>query len=356
MFVVTNREVFPRRRGFDMFGKKPAAGADTLRLVEATGSPGNWRLELLKDRADEAMKARAGLSGRGPWYASDYAAALLREKLRGPNGPRNLLFFVHGFNNDVESVLDRAWGFEQAYGVEVVPFSWPANGGGAWGVASNKSDKRDALNSTGALDRCIERIGQFIEQFNEEGLDRIRKAARLAHPDDKEQEDAFIAREMARACPIRVSMLLHSMGNYLFKHLLQSSTYHARDLVFENVILAAADTNNLDHARWVDEIRCRNRVYITINEDDSALRVSRMKAGDQQRARLGHYTYGLDSSQGVYVNFTKTKHVGDSHAYFEGEPVEKNPRAKAFFQAAVNGETAETPLPYNAAKNLYGIE
>ena len=118
----------------------------------------------------------------------------------------------------------------------------------------------------------------------------------------------------------------------------------------------AADTNNLDHAHWVDQIRCRNRVYITINEDDSALRVSRMKAGDQQRARLGHYTYGLDSSQGVYVNFTKTKHVGDSHAYFEGDPVEKNPRVKAFFQAAVNGETAETPLPYNAAKNLYGIE
>ena len=46
--------------------------------------------------------------------------------------------------------------------VEVVSFSWPANGGGAWGVASYKSDKRDALNSTGALDRCIQRIGHFI--------------------------------------------------------------------------------------------------------------------------------------------------------------------------------------------------
>ena len=109
------------------------------------------------------------------------------------------------------------------------------------------------------------------------------------------------------------------MANYLYKHLLKSGSSEGAGLLFDNVILAAADTNNEDHALWVDRIRCRRRVYITINEDDRALAVSRMKSGEEQKARLGHYSFGLDSQQGVYVQFTDVRGVGDSHAYFEGE-------------------------------------
>ena len=44
---------------------------------------------------------------------------------------KHLLLFVHGFNNDLDDVLERAAGLEARYGVEVLCFSWPANGGGA---------------------------------------------------------------------------------------------------------------------------------------------------------------------------------------------------------------------------------
>lgn len=249
-------------------------------------------------------------------------------------------------------MVERAHRLEQVYDVEVVAFSWPANGGGLEGVASYKSDKRDALASIGALDRCIQRIGDFLRIANTDNHKAIRKRAEKKFGDDAERREAFIADAMEKSCPVRISMMLHSMGNYLFKHLLLSNTYHARELVFDNVILAAADTNNVDHARWVDKIQCRSRVYITINEDDSALRASRMKLGSQQLARLGHLTYNLDSTHGTYVDFTQAKHVGTSHAYFEGEPTE-NEEVRAFFEAAVHGCRAEDRLQFDASRNLF---
>ncbi len=147
-------------------------------------------------------------------------------------------------------------------------------------------------------------------------------------------------------------MMLHSMGNYLFKHLLKSSTYRGDLLIFDNVVLAAADTNNEAHAEWVDRIQCRGRIFITINEKDGALLASRMKMGEQQKARLGHYPYRLTSQRAVYVDFTKEPRVGDSHAYFEGSPL-RNDRVRRFFREAINGAPAEGRLHYDVARNIY---
>ena len=86
-----------------------------------------------------------------------------------------------------------------------------------------------------------------------------------------------------QALPFTINLLLHSMGNYLFKHLLGSTTYHANQLLFDNIIMAAADTNNELHAQWVDRIQCRNRLYITINERDGAPDGIAHEDGEQQR-------------------------------------------------------------------------
>ena len=125
------------------------------------------------------------------------------------------------------------------------------------------------------------------------------------------------------------------MGNYLFKQLLKSSLYSANELLFDNVVLVAADTNNKDHNDWIDTVSFRSRLYVTINEADSALKLSRMKGGDEQLARLGHFPYELNANRAVYANFTGAQHVGDSHAYFEGDPLE-NEAVRRFFTAALN--------------------
>lgn len=367
MFIVTNREVDETQTTVARaFSAHPnARGPNELRFAEAVRRGSGWRVRILPDLVTDEMAAEVGLQRERdpetgklrPLYASSYVSrkvlARINPRAAGATGKgRNLLFFVHGYNNDVQAVLNRAEQLETNYGVEVIPFTWPAHGGGARGVASYKSDKRDAMASTGALDRCIARLEQLLLGIHEEHVRRTEAEANKRFPDDAEKWDRFFTSQAHKWCPFSVNMMLHSMGNYVFKHLLKSSVYRGDQLVFDNIVLLAADTNNEDHAEWVDRIQCRSRVYITINEKDSALSASRMKLGEQQKARLGHYPYRLDSRQAVYVDFTGQAHVGDSHAYFEERAI-RNAQVKRFFNEAFNGEFAESRLSFDIGRNMY---
>ncbi len=287
MFIVTNRDVREDGKGLDILGSTPnSKGPNELRLVEAEKKSGRWRIELLPDEVPVAMRDAAGLPDLGqPTYASEYVAHVLFRRLR--ESKKNLLFFVHGFNNDVKAVLDRANKLQQLYGVEVLSFSWPADGGGLSGVASYKSDKRDARASVGAFDRTLGRIHELLVELTE------AEAARLRH-------------------------------------------------------------ENEEHALWVDRIPCRKGVYITINENDSALRASRIKTGEQQRARLGHYRHSLDARQAIYVDFTDAPGVGSEHSYFEGAATQRRDSpVRGFFHRAFNGERAEQNLAFEVATRMY---
>lgn len=366
MFIVTNREVDESRGDLGAFGSRPnALGPNELRLAEATRSGRTWRVRVLPDQISDAMAREVGLvrevdpatGQKKPIYASRYVARKLLARVNpsmagGRGAGRNLVLFVHGFNNDVKAVLDRAEQMEKNYGVEVVPFTWPANGGGVHGVASYKSDKRDALASTGALDRVLGRLHDYLQEIHAEHVRHIEREADRRFPDDAEKWDRFFTSQAERWCPFSVSMVLHSMGNYLYKHLLKSSTYRGNLLIFDNVALIAADTNSAGHPEWVDEIQCRGRVFITLNEKDGALLASRLKMGEQQKARLGHFPYGLTARRAVYVDVTGAAHVGDSHAYFEGAPL-RNARIRRFFDEAFNGQAAEARLHYDVARNMY---
>ena len=371
MFIVTNREVddHGKKKGVKRFGKKlNPEGALELRMAEAIKQKGGWNVNILPDELTPELKKEVGLQAEGKVYASQYVARKLLSRVnparakklkipgtRSRRKGRNFLLFIHGFNNDMEAVLERAHNLEKLYHVEVLAFSWPANGGGLAGVASYKSDKRDAKASTGALDRVLEYVQKILQSFNQEAIDLVREEARIEYRDDPEKQNRYIATMVDKDCPFTVNAMFHSMGNYLYKHLLLSSSSEGAGLIFDNVILAAADANNPEHALWVDRIRCRSRVYVTINEDDKALSVSRMKTGDDQQARLGHYLYGLDSKQGVYVNFTDVLGVDSSHAYFEGDTIKRNKRIKRFFHEAFNGRRAELVenLNFDAATNMY---
>ncbi len=368
MFIVTNREVVENRTGIDAFLHYcNTNGPNELRLAEATRSGSKWKVNILPDRIPDTMAKEVGLvpdidpvtKKPLPIFASRYAARKILARMNpaasgGRGKGKNLLFFVHGFNNDIKAVLDRAERFEKNYGVEVITFSWPADGGGAKGVLSYKSDKRDALASTGALDRCFGRLHEYLHEIHAEHVRKMEAEANKRFPEDAEKWDRFFTAQAERWCPFSVNLLLHSMGNYLYKHLLKSSVYRGNLLIFDNIVLAAADTNNKDHDDWVDRIPCRGRLFVTINEKDNALLASRMKMGEQQDARLGHYPYRLNSKRAMYVDFTNEAHVGDSHAYFEGGAL-KNKSVREFFEEALNGKSVEEKLRahYDPARNIY---
>lgn len=365
MFIVTNREVDESQTAPDKaFGSRPnPLGPNELRMAWAERKGKRWHVQVLPDEITDAMAIEIGLPPPSLSGEKVFASRYLSRKLQGMVNPasqgdkgagRNVLFFVHGFNNDVVAVLDRAEQLAQTYGVEVVPFSWPANGGGVKGVASYKSDKRDAMASIGALDRAVARLNELLQELHKDHVARIEAEAFKRHGNDAEKWDRFFSAQAHKWCPFTVSMMLHSMGNYVFKHLLQSTSYRGDALVFDNVVMVAADTNSAGHAEWVDRIQCRGRIFITINERDSALAASRMKLGEHQQARLGHCPYGLDARKAVYVDFTDQAYVTDSHAYFEGQPL-RNPQVKAFFQKALNGEFADTGLPFDSGRNMYKL-
>ena len=363
MFLVTNRAVRANQGQPTILGKQPNVnGPNELRLVEAIKRAGKWKLTVLPDKATAEMKQAAGMKPSDDSHIANYAANVLLQRInpkaanpRSRRKGKNLLVYVHGYNNDVEDVLERSLTLARKYDVEVLPFTWPANGGGVIsGTVSYKSDKRDARASIGALDRVLAEIGRRLDNVNATRMKRIQQQAADKHPENGEERNRLITRLLEKECPFTVNLLLHSMGNYLYKHLLLSTVSEGTGLVFDNVVLAAADTNNEGHARWVDRIRCRRRVYVTINEDDFALRASRLKAGDEQMARLGHYPFNLNSNHAAYVQFTGATHVGRSHAYFADDAT-KNAKVRSFFSKVLNGERADKGLAYDAGSNTFRV-
>ena len=165
----------------------------------------------------------------------------------------------------------------------------------------------------------------------------------------------YLEKYREQACGQKFSLAMHSMANYLFKRLLQSSIYQGETLLFDNIVMLSADVNNKEHAEWVDRVKYRNRLFITINEDDFALRVSRAKGGEQQQARLGHWLKNLTARNGIYLNFTDAQFVEDAHNYFSDDRPLNNAKVKEVFQVAFNGGRAEQGLVFDPGTRTYKV-
>lgn len=169
MYVITNREVTRRKqRDLKQFGDNPnKLGNNELRVARVTKKNNKWDAFILPNTVTSKMAEKLikdnklSLDPKGDHYASLRVACEVVNKARKEK--RHILFFVHGYNNNFEDTIERAWDFEQRYGVVCLVFSWPANGGGVKGIASYKADKRDARASTGALERTLMIMYQYLE-------------------------------------------------------------------------------------------------------------------------------------------------------------------------------------------------
>lgn len=377
MFLITNRRIITKAGTSHVtLGDRPnEEGPKELRAVEVVGSASSPTLREVPDRIPESdlpqdaasreALSRLNLSKQnGKYPGSAYVALKTLPRLASPHSkPRSLLLYVHGYNTPTESVIRTARELEQTYEVTCLPFTWPSNGGGeriwedARGYASYLSDKRDARSSVTALDRAINRLADYIEHLHADARNTLEKAALQRFPHDNAARQAYLARGLEKICPVSVNLLLHSMGNYLFEYvILSESNLASRRLVFDNVIMAAADVNNAGHAAWVDRIPFRKNLYITINEDDFALKMSRAKLGAEQKPRLGHFRHALNAANAKYVDFTNASHVGKAHTYFLEKPIQ-NQSVRAFFQSAFHAGRGEEAARarYDAAENVYRL-
>ncbi|MGH8194381.1 MAG: alpha/beta hydrolase [Woeseiaceae bacterium] len=359
MYVITNRAVIDKKEGLAQFGPKPNdQGPNELRLADVQQKGKKWIVDFLEDELSQTeasaliKKFNLPLDPKAQYYASLKAACDIAERAR--KSKSHILFFVHGYNNNLEDVLSCAMEMSKRYGIEVLPFSWPANGGGISGTASYKSDKRDARASTGALERALLAIHKYLDLITSARRAQLYDIAEKENETNPEARDALYSKLLAKECPFTLNALFHSMGNYLFKQMLKSNINEGADLTFDNVILAAADANNQDHDLWVERVRFRKRCFVTINENDFALRASRAKAGSDQLARLGHYLRNLNAANAHYINFTDSAWVSSSHSYFCDDSM-KNQKVHDFFTEAFSGGTPESKLRFHVEGNWYGI-
>lgn len=361
MYVITNREI-TNHRSLKAFGKKPnSMGPNELRLMEVTKKDrGGWAVKgvINKLKADEVKslkeKYNLDIDAKGAWYGSLQVACELFERARTEQ--KSILFFVHGFNNDVEDVLVAAHEIERLHNVIVVPFTWPANGGGAIsGTLSYKSDKSDARASAGALNNALGKIQHLHGLLTAARKTTLQEKADKKYPNKPIEASSCFSRLMERDCAVTLNLLCHSMGNYVLKHTLKSSESTASNLIFDNINLVAADTNSAHHAEWVGKLDSRKRIHIVINENDSALKASRIKPGDEQLARLGHYTRQLNSQNAHYIDVTDADHVGSEHTYFKGDAAENNETLKTLFTDIFNGRSVEQRLVYKPDNNSYKL-
>ncbi len=359
MFVITNRTLHKDKSGLAVFGRTPNdSGPNELRLVKIVDKN---RVDILDDELTAAEVAAIAAQHPGidlslppgeHWYASLQVASEIF--LRARREKKHILLYVHGYNNDLGDVYRTAQKLEKLYNVIPVIFSWPANGGGpVSGAAAYLSDKDDARASASALHRAVGKIHNYHRLFTRHQRQNAIEAVQARHPTFDDAARRMLTRKLLAECDITLNLLCHSMGNYVLKYASQPGNSKLRELVFDNIAMVAADVNNPGHADWLPRMPVRNRFYVVINENDSALAWSRRKPGDEQLARLGHHLRNLDAPNAVYIDVTRNKGVGDEHSYFKDKPVEGNATLKQLFARIFEGGEAEKSLEYHADLNLY---
>lgn len=363
IYVLTNRTINERRKGLSLFGKVPSEkGPNELRVVEVTRQAnGRYRARALGDRLDKRTVKRLAeendlaLDPAEPHFASLRVACDIFARSRQEG--KAVLLYVHGYNNDIGDVLKTCERLEALYNVIVVPFSWPANGGGyVSGRAVYLSDKADARASADALNQAIRKFSSYFRLLTEQTLTKLEARAGRRHADNRMAGQIAYTELIKRTCDLSLNLLCHSMGNYVLKYALMPGSGASRDLVFDNVSLVAADANNPHHADWVRKIQVRKRLLIVINEEDYALTMSRIKPGHEQKERLGQHLLGLTAGNAHYVNLTDAPGVGNQHSYFIEETAgSMDERVRAFFQSAFTGEAAERGLTYRPSGNFYVV-
>jgi esterase/lipase superfamily enzyme len=313
---------------------------------------------ILKDKlpASEVKalvrKHKLSIDENADWYASLRVACELFERARSEK--KHLLFFVHGYNNDIGDVIKAARDLESLYNLIVVPFSWPANGGGPIsGTAAYLSDKDDARSSATALHRFVLKAHAYHALLTAGLQEELRVRAVARHPENHEQAQALYGRLLEQECNTSINLLCHSMGNYVLKYATLPSSSALRLLAFDNIALVAADANNPGHEGWVRLLPVRNRLYVVINENDSALKWSRVKPGDEQEERLGHHLRNLVAPNAYYVDVTRMRGVGSEHSYFKGAAASGNATLRRLFARIFEGGRAEEGLQYQADINVY---
>jgi esterase/lipase superfamily enzyme len=168
-------------------------------------------------------------------------------RAKGKARKRQVLLFVHGFNNRFDDAVFRFAQIVHDARADVVPvlFTWPSRGS----VLAYGYDRESTNYSRNALETVLRRLA------NDPGVDEI-------------------------------TVLAHSMGNWLTLESLRQMAIRDRRVApkIRNVLLAAPDVDvDLAREAFRDMGTSRPRLSLMVSQDDNALAVSRLVWGSSTR-------------------------------------------------------------------------
>jgi len=322
VIVVSNRNVNPKETSTKLFGDElNAKGADELNVALANKSGSSWKLKLITNPST-------------PAYKKPKSKDLFKEVLINTNKTiaasadggkeANWVVFVHGFNQSLTKNLNKCEELKQ-YGANtnVIAFSWPSNPGPQEWWKKTKEYKRARKNAQ----RSVMALNRFLEKMYE-----------------------YATEASSNDCKINISLVVHSLGNFLLENFVRSSVYENECSIYQNIILHQADADTEDHEDWVKKLTKDARVYVTINDKDAVLCASDLV----NKNRLGNSSDNCVLSNVKYFNFTKGAGVGISHRPWH-DPGKAQVYVKEFYENVLTGRRGEhaSGWEFSSAKNYY---
>ena len=221
-------------------------------------------------------------------YATDgaFIASINRELQKLPRGKRDILFFVHGYNNTTSDALLRLAQFVEDSGFEGVPVLFD------WASAGSLTRYVYDLNSSLIARPKITEIASIMTRTNAEGYD----------------------------------IFAHSMGSFLvmeaMRDQVQQGTFNKAGRL-QTIILASPDIDMDLFRVQLEQIDTKfDRFYVLLSKDDDALNISSMISGGVPRvgasdiselAELGVIAIDLseisDSSSGTHSKFAGSPEI-----------------------------------------------
>ncbi|WP_290733279.1 alpha/beta hydrolase [Halobacteriovorax sp. JY17] len=252
----------------------------------------------------------------------------MKEVLDGSRA-RYINIFIHGRGKHPEKGLGVISEIEESFGVKTIMFHWPS-----WKSAVERP-VGNAISSA-------EDLSKFLSELN-----------------------AYVRRHPLKMFGVKLNLLVHSMGNIVFKEMVENY-YHPGDFkanLFSNLLINAADVPARDHAGWVDRIDFSKENYITYNDNDIVLFGSELldkfsnDYEDYEGTRLGR---NLDkavkknksdrSSNAKYLNISKLASRG--HRHYLVEDKKKFAELKSIFTRMFKGRS-----PYlNKRDGVYKVK
>jgi esterase/lipase superfamily enzyme len=262
LYFITNREILnegsPNQRIRENGRDAPG---DNLRYgIFFPGKPKGKDFEIFPEPKDETESLYLGMDTKDVESLNGSARMfkhLYDDMCRG--GRQDVLFFIHGFNTDLNGVRDNFIDLKRCYidnpdsPIEhVVIFTWPGRSPKV--PLHYRDDAKDAERSGAALGRAFQSLIRFFTNY--------------------------LGKEKHEPCNQRIHLMLHSMGHRVFRHVIDN---HLRNNVtgyqpFHEILCIAADVPynifEKEHA-FHALLDYGERVHVYFHQKDRVLDISK---------------------------------------------------------------------------------